>query len=173
MSTPSIQRQSILSTIVIFAGFGFGALNLIVLQPHILTTEQWGLTRVITEASVLMASFTTLGSNSVVAKFMPFYKRHLPAHQNDLPFLSLVTWLAGLTITIGSLVVLQPQIVKIFGRNNPLFQPYYYTLLLFVLFQSAFIYMEMFAWYAGKTILSNLLKELLFRLLTTVCLLYM
>ena len=171
MST--IQRQSILSSIIIFAGFGFGALNLLVLQPQILTTEQWGLTRVITEASMLLASFTPLGANSVVAKFMPFYKRHLPRHQNDLPFITLSIWSVGLLITLMALVTFQPQIVTVFGRNNPLFQQFYYGLLLFVMFQATFIMMEMFAWYAGKVILSNLLKELLFRLLTTFCLLAM
>jgi len=171
MSTQTIQRQSIISTIIIFAGFGFGALNLIVLQKWLLTSEQWGLTRVITEASVLMANFATLGTPAVTAKFLPFYKKYLPAKKNDLPFITIAIFAAGLTITMLMLLVFQPVIIRIFGKNNPLFQPYYFALLLFVLFQSVFVFMEMHAWFSGKTILSNLLKELLFRVLTTFCLL--
>jgi O-antigen/teichoic acid export membrane protein len=166
MST--IQRQSILSSIVIFAGFGFGALNLIVLQKQFLTTTQWGLTRVITEAGFLLANFSMLATNNVVAKFMPFYKRHLAPSQNDLPFVTLVIWLFGLVITLAGLLLLKPQIVQVFGHNNPLFPPYYYALVCFVACQAVFIYMEMFAWYAGKTIVANFLKEVLFRLLTTL-----
>jgi O-antigen/teichoic acid export membrane protein len=171
MSSLTIQRQSIISTIIIFAGFGFGALNLLVLQKWLLTTEQWGLTRVITEAAVLLANFATLATPAVTAKFMPFYRRYLPAEKNDLPFITTVIYICGLAITILLMLVFQPALIKVFGRNNELFEPYYFALLLFVCFQSVFVFMEMHAWFAGKTILSNLLKELLFRLLTTVCLL--
>ncbi|HSC55373.1 MAG TPA: lipopolysaccharide biosynthesis protein [Phnomibacter sp.] len=170
MSQPSIQRQSILSTIVIFAGFGIGAINLIVLQPRILTTEQWGLTRVITEAAILLGNFATLGTTPVIGKFFPFYKRHLQQKEIDLPAITFSVFAAGVILTLLLLQIFKPQIVHIFGKNNPLFSPYYYTLSLFVLFQGTFIYMELFAWFSGKTILSNTLKELLFRLLTTLCL---
>jgi O-antigen/teichoic acid export membrane protein len=171
MSTTTIQRQSILSTLVIFAGFGIGALNLIVLQPKILSTEQWGLTRVITEAAILLANFATLGTTTVIAKFYPFYKRHLSYPQIDLPAITFSIFSAGLLLTLLLLQLFKPHIVQVFGKNNPLFSPYYYTLSLFVLFQGSFIYFELYAWFAGKTILANTLKELLFRLLTTVCLL--
>ena len=171
MSKTTIQRQSILSTIVIFAGFGFGGLNFIVLQPHLLKTEEWGLTRVVTEAAVLMASFSTMAMPQVVGKFMPFYKRYLPDSQNDLPFISALFSGFGMLLTLLALLILKPQITQIFGRKNPLFEPYYFTLLLFTFFQGVFLSMEVFAWYAGKTILANLLKELLFRVLTTAFLL--
>ncbi len=171
MSTPSIQRQSIISTIIIFAGFGFGALNLIVLQKWLLTSEQWGLTRVITEASALLANFATFGTPIVAAKFIPFYKRYLPPEKNDLPYFSVVIFAAGLLLTMFLMTVFNQPIIRIFGKNNPLFSLYYFTLPLYVFFQSIFVFMEMHAYFAGKTILSNLLKELLFRALTTVCLL--
>lgn len=171
MRATTVQRQSIISTIIIFAGFGFGALNLIVLQKIFLTSAQWGLTRVITEASVLLANLATLGTPVVAAKFIPFYKKYLPPDKNDLPFITLTIYIAGLILILSLMLVFNQQIIRVFGRNNPLFQPYYFTLLLFVFFQSIFIFMEMHAWFAGRTILSNLLKELLFRVLTTVCLL--
>lgn len=171
MSQSTIQRQSIISTIITFAGFGFGALNLIVLQKWLLTTPQWGLTRVITEASVLMANFATMGTPIVTAKFTPFYKKYLPPQKNDLPFITLIIFIAGLIITMMLMLVFQPAIIRIFGKNNPLFEPYFFALMLFVIFQGVFVYMEMFAIFAGKIILSNLLKELLFRALTSVSLL--
>src|SRR6188768_3020103 len=107
----TIQRQSILSTIIIFAGFGFGALNLIVLQKWLLTSEQWGLTRVITEASVLLANFATLGTPVVVAKFLPFYKKYLPQQKNDLPYITLIIYIGGLIFTMFLMFVLREQII--------------------------------------------------------------
>lgn len=168
MSVLTIQRQSILSTIVIFMGFGFGALNLIILQPKILTTEQWGLTRVIAEAAILLANFATLGSLPVNAKFFPFYKRYLENDKIDLPAFTSALFLTGLLLTISLLWVFKPWVIQVFGKNNALFEPYYYTLFLFLIFQGAFLYFEPFAWFAGRTILSNTLKELLFRVLTTI-----
>ncbi len=169
MSSPTIQRQSILSTIVIFAGFGFGALNLIVLQPVILTTEQWGMTRVVTEIAVLMASFATLGTTSVIAKFLPFYRRYVPAAQNDLPAITLMVFAAGLTITLTGLAIAKPHMVYLFGKRTSYFETYYYVISCFVVFQAIFMYFEVLAWFAGKTVVTNMLKELVFRILTTVC----
>ncbi|MCU0387894.1 MAG: lipopolysaccharide biosynthesis protein [Chitinophagaceae bacterium] len=171
MSSPTIQRQSIVSTLVIFLGFGFGALNLIILQPRILTTEQWGLTRVISEAAILLANLATFGAMPVNAKFFPFYKRYLPREKIDLPAITGSVFLFGLVFTLSLLFLLKPWIIQIFGKNNTLFEPYYYTLVLFLIFQGTFLYMELFAWFAGRTILANTLKELLFRVLTTVALL--
>jgi O-antigen/teichoic acid export membrane protein len=170
MRAISIQRQSIISTIIIFAGFGFGAVNLIVLQKLFLTSEQWGLTRVVTESSVLLANFATLAMPTLTAKFTPFYKRYLPPEKNDLPFITSTIFSIGLVITLLCMLLFSHPIIKIFGKNNPLFQPYYFTLLLFVTFQGTFLFMEMHAYFAGKTILANLLKELLFRVITTICL---
>lgn len=171
MSSPTIQRQSIVSTLVIFLGFGFGALNLIVLQPKILTTEQWGLTRVISEAAILLANLATFGAMPVNAKFFPFYRRYLPREKIDLPAITGSVFLIGLVFTLTLLFLLKPWIIQVFGRNNTLFESYYYTLVLFLFFQSTFLYMELFAWFAGRTILANSLKELLFRVLTTLALL--
>ncbi len=172
MATPTIQRQSILSTIVIFAGFGFGALNLIVLQPHILTTEQWGMTRVVTEMAVLLASFATLGTTSVVAKFLPFYKRYLPAEKNDLPAITMTILAFGLLLTLSALFIAKPAMVYLFGKRTNYFESYYYILALFLFFQAIFMYFEVMAWFAGKTVTANTLKELIFRVLTTVCLIF-
>lgn len=173
MSTPSIQRQSILSTIIILVGFCFGALNLLVLQRLILDGQQWGLTRVVTEGALLLSGFATLGMPMVTGKFLPFYKRYLPANQIDLPLIALKIASAGLAFTLLLLWVCKPYIIPIFGRNNPFFPPFYYSLVVFTIFQTVFSFMEMYAWYAGKTVATSALKELLFRVLTTVCLLLM
>ena len=168
---PTIQRQSILSTIIIFLGFAIGALNLIVLQPIILTTEEWGLTRVITESAILLASFATLGTNSVAAKFLPFYKTYLKPNEIDLPAKASKVFAAGLFLTLLILLLLKPQITEVFGRNNPYFVKFYYVLVYFVIFQATFLFLEIYAWYAGKTVFANALKEFLFRAFTTACLL--
>ncbi len=73
----TIQKQSIRSTIGISIGFAIGAFNLLVLAPKLLTTEQLGLTRLITDLGITLATLCTLGSLPVIYKFFPFYKSHL------------------------------------------------------------------------------------------------
>ncbi|TAD92266.1 MAG: lipopolysaccharide biosynthesis protein [Bacteroidetes bacterium] len=171
MSTPTIQRQSIFSAIIIVLGFGFGALNILFLQKLVLSAEQWGLTRVIAESALLLSSFATLGMPMIAGKFLPFYNRYLPAGQNDLPFHALRISLLGLLLVVAFLVVARQPTISFFGRNNPIFPPYYYALVLFTVFQSMFLFTEVYAAYAGKAVISNAIKELMFRVLTTVCLL--
>lgn len=170
MSGNTIQRQSILSTIIIFAGFAFGAFNLLVLQKWALTTEQWGLTRVITESAILLASFATFGSTAIVAKFLPFYQRYQNGKTNDLPFITLLLAFIGIIVTTILVLLLKPYILIVFGKNNPFFTKYYYVLPVFVVTQFVFISLEIHAVYAGKIVWVNGLKELLFRLLMSAIL---
>jgi O-antigen/teichoic acid export membrane protein len=171
MATPTIQRQSILSSIIIMLGFGFGALNILFLQKLVLSRQQWGLTRVVAEGALLLSGFATLGMPMIAGKFLPFYRRYLPAGQNDLPFQAMRISLVGLSLVVAFLLLARQPIIAFLGRNNPFFPPFYYALVLFTVFQSVFLFMEVYAWYADKTVAANAIKELLFRLLTTLCLL--
>src|SRR5947209_146763 len=93
-----IQKQSIRSTFIIIIGFAIGAFNLLFFAPRVLTTEQLGLTRLITDAGITMATLCTLGCLPIIYKFSPLYRRYLPATRNDLPFLTLCVCLAGFAI---------------------------------------------------------------------------
>lgn len=129
------------------------------------------MTRVVTELAVLLASLSTLGTPSVVAKFMPFYRRYLPANRSDLAGFTAIIFTGGLIFTLAGFALAKPGMVYLFGQRTPYFEAYYMYIGLFIFFQAMFMYLEVFAWFAGKTVVSNLLKEFVFRVLTTVCLL--
>lgn len=166
----NIQRQSILSTIVIYVGFGFGALNLLFL-PNLIGKEYYGLTRVVNEFSFIAAYFATMGSQSMVAKFLPFYRHYLPSEKNDLPFIATVIAMVGGLITLVLLIVLKPWIIIIFGRNNPIFSTYYWTIIPYTFLVLAFLLFEPIAWHAGKTVIGNILKETVIRILPSILIL--
>lgn len=168
MSSPTIQRQSILSTFAIVAGFVLGGINMVLLFPKVLTGEEFGLTRVVNDFSVIAANFATLGALPVMYKFFPLYRRYLPAERNDLPFITLFVFVTGIVITGLILALFQPQIIAAFGRNNPIFPGYYWLVFPFTLFYAVFIFAEPYAWYAGLSVQSNMLKETLFRGLTLI-----
>ena len=166
----SIQQQSIRSTIGISLGFAIGAFNLLVLQTHILSTEQFGLTRVITDVGITLATLCTLGSPVVVYKFFPFYKSLLPEQKNDLPYITLLACLLGFVIICSGGFAIKSLIIQKFSKKSPLFVQYYYLVYPFCLFYLGFLWLESFGWSFKKGPLSNSLREMAPRLLFTALL---
>lgn len=171
MNSPTIQRQSILSSIAIVVGFGIGGINMLILFPRLMSNEQFGLTRVVNDFSVIAANFATLGSLPIIGKFFPYYRRYLLPGQRDLVAIAGSMLLAGLLVATILLLTLQPAIIQAFGRNNPIFPAYYWSVIPFTLFYACFLFTEPFSWYAGQSVLANVLKETLFRGLTLISLL--
>jgi O-antigen/teichoic acid export membrane protein len=81
-----IRKQSILSSIFIYIGFAIGAINILYLFPHYLTTEQFGLTRLLIDVSMLIGMLATLGSCPATLKFYPFYASMLPKEKMTFLF---------------------------------------------------------------------------------------
>ncbi len=168
-----IQKQSIRSTIVIMIGFTIGAINIILLSPKILTAEQLGLTRIITDAGLTLASMCTLGSIPVINKFFPFYKSYLKEDKNDLPFITLLVCLLGFIIMCTLGYAFQDVIVRKFSERSPLFVKYSYLVYPFGLFILLFLWLESFSWSFRKAIISNSLKETVTRIIFTFLLLFL
>ena len=124
---PSIQRQTILSSIFIYLGFGIGAFNML-LQPFVLDTHQVGLMKVVNDFSIVAAAIATLGTSPVLAKFYPYYRQFLPKEKNDLLFIVIVTVAIGLTAILLAAWLAKPYIIVAFGRNDyELFTRFYWT----------------------------------------------
>jgi O-antigen/teichoic acid export membrane protein len=166
-----IQKQSIRSSIVIMIGFAIGAINIIFLAPKVLTAEQLGLTRIITDAGITLASMCTLGALPVINKFFPFYKSYLTPQQNDLPFITFVICLAGFIIMCTAGYLLKDIVVRKFSERSPLFVRYSYLVYPFALFILLFLWLESFSWSFRKGVLSNSLKETVTRVIFSILLL--
>lgn len=163
-----VRKQSILSSLFTYIGFAIGAVNILLLFPRYFTAEEIGLTRILLDVSLLCATLCTLGTVPMVLKFYPVYHRYLPQKKNDLPVLSLVLVALGIVFFIASMPVLKPWILRKFGSRSPLFVDYFDLIYPFTITLTLFSVLEAYAWSVRKTVLSNVLKEFGFRLLTTV-----
>jgi O-antigen/teichoic acid export membrane protein len=166
-----IQKQSIQSTIITMVGFAIGAFNMIIFAPKVLTAEELGLTRIITDAGLTLATMCTLGCIPIINKFFPFYKSYLKPLQNDLPFLSLVVCLTGFIVMCIAGYAARDIIVLKFSERSPLFVQYSYLVYPFAFFMLLFIWLESFSWSLRKSVVSNTLKETVPRLIFTLLLL--
>jgi O-antigen/teichoic acid export membrane protein len=170
MST--IRRQSILSTLLIYAGFAFGALNMYLFaRKDIFTPEEYGLTRGITAMGNFFYGFASLGLLSVIYKFFPYYKANLKPKQNDLLSLCILTALVGFILTAAAGLYFEPLVVRKFSAKSQLLVRYYVWVFPYLFFYLFFSILEAYAWTLKKTILSNFLREGGFRVTTTVLIL--
>ena len=167
----SIQKQSIRSTVIIILGFAVGAFNMLFLVPRILSPEMLGLTRVITDAGLTLATLCTLGSLPVIYKFFPFYKSYLKPQKNDLPFVTAMVCIIGFIIMCLAGWLARDIIERKFSERSPLFVEFSYLVYPYCFFILFFMWLEAFGWSFRKSIATNTLRELLPRLLFTVLLL--
>lgn len=167
MST--IRKQSIISSIVVYFGFALGFLNTYLFtRQGGLTKEQFGLTQTFIAFATIMYSVSSLGMPSFVGKFFPYYKAHLPNKKNDqLSWALLFTCMGFLVVTIIGIASKHIIIDKVF-QNSPELPKYYYWTFIFGFGFTLFAVMEGYAWQQRKAVLSNFLKEVLFRLFTTI-----
>ena len=96
----NIRRQSIISSILIYVGFAFGALNtyLFTREDGPFTKEEYGLTGIFMAIGSIMMSVATLGMPAYINKFFPYYKDHLPKNKNDQAALALLVSFFGFLI---------------------------------------------------------------------------
>ena len=165
-----IQKQSIQSTGVIMFGFAIGAFNMIILAPKILTAEEIGLTRIITDAGVTLATLCTLGSIPIIIKFFPFYKSYLKPEKNDLPFVTLMVCLIGFLIMCVAGYAAKDIIARKFSERSPLFVEYSYLVYPFGLLMLLFLWLESFSWSFRKGVISNIFRETVIRIIFTLLL---
>ncbi|MGC4038020.1 MAG: polysaccharide biosynthesis C-terminal domain-containing protein [Chitinophagaceae bacterium] len=165
-----IGKQSIQSSIFIYIGFAIGALNTLVLfQNHnYFTLEQFGLTKVLVDVSLLIGMLCTLGTAPAAVKFYPFYNSYLPRKENDLPLITLVTVSIGCMLFLAITPFFKELIIRKYGERSPLFVDYF-RLIYPLTIAIAFLYLlESYSWAVKKTVLPAILREVVVRLVTTV-----
>lgn len=158
-----IRKQSIFSSVFSYIGFAIGAVNKLLIFPLFFTSKQIGLTTLLVDIGLVFSAVATLGTGSITAKFFPFYKEYLPKRKNDLPSFTLFICLGGCLIVMAILFLCQNFISRKFGTQSPLFVTHYSLLYPLVVSIALFSLFESYAWSIQKTVISNFLREVAFR----------
>jgi O-antigen/teichoic acid export membrane protein len=168
MST--IRKQSIISSALVYFGFALGFINIYLFtrENGALTDEQYGVTGIFIASSNIIFAIASFGMPAYISKFYPYYKSHLSVKQNDLMTWALLIPLLGFIMIIGLGILLKGPLVDTTYKNSPEFLEYYYWIFPFGLGFTYFMIMESFAWQERKAIFSTFLKEVAFRIFTTL-----
>ncbi len=165
-----IRKQSIISTVFVYAGFVIGFINtyLFTRAGSLFTTSEYGLTSIFIVVGNLMFAFANMGMVSAVAKFYPYYHDNIDKKKNDLLTLTFIVNLVGFILVIIAGIVFKDLVIRKFGERSPEFVKYYFWIFPFGFSITIFSLLEVFAWNIGKSIVTNFLRELFFRVLTSV-----
>ncbi len=164
-----IRRQSIISSVMVYFGFSLGFLNTYLFtRDGGFTKEQYGLTGIFIAIATLMYSFANLGMPSYIAKFYPYYNANLDKKRNDILTWALVVSLIGFSLVAISGIYFKVIIIRKFGQNSPELVKYYSWIFPFGLGLTLYSILESYAWQLKKSVLTNFLREVQFRLFTTI-----
>ncbi|HTE27408.1 lipopolysaccharide biosynthesis protein [Flavitalea sp.] len=164
-----IRRQSIISSFVVYFGFALGFLNTYLFaREGGFTQEQYGLTGIFIAIGNVMFSFANLGMQTYIHKFYPYYNENTAPARNDMMTWALLTSFMGFLIVMINGIIFKNFIVAGYIRTSPEIVKYYHYLFPFGFGLTIYSVLEAFAWQLKKTILTNFLREVVWRFLLTI-----
>lgn len=167
MST--IRRQSIISSAVVYFGFALGFLNTYLFtREGGFTKEEYGLTGLFIALANIMYSLASLGMPAYIYKFYPYYKDNLPPPKNDMMSWALLTSFIGFILVMLGGWIFKDLVIQKYAAKSPMLIDYYVWIFPFGFGLTIFSLLEAYGWQLKKSVLTNFLKEVQFRLLTTV-----
>ena len=167
-----IRKQSIISSMVVYIGFAIGFFNTYLFtREGGFTQAQYGLTGIFMAVANIMFSVANLGMPSYIHKFFPYYNDNLPPKKNDQLTWAIVFSLLGFCMVIIGGILFKDMVIRKYGTNAPDLVKYYYYIFPFGMGLTLFSILEAYAWQVKKSVFSNFLKEIQFRIFTTILIL--
>ena len=161
----NIRRQSIISSVVIYIGFGIGLFNIYLFTKQgIFLDPQYGLYNAFIAIATMMMAFASMGMPTYIYKFYPYYKEHLPDKKNDQATIALLTSIIGFLLIIIAGFAFKHLVIKKYITNAPEIVTYYKWIFPLGFGLLIFTVLEAYAWQLHKSVFTNFLKEILWRL---------
>lgn len=158
-----IQKQTIKGTIYSYIGVLIGFVTTGILFPKYLTTPEIGLLKLLVSYSVIFAQFGSLGFGSVINRLFPYFRDKESGHKGFLT-VALIVSSAGFLLTLISLVILKPYVIKNNINNSALFVEYFRYLAPLIFFTIFFNLFDAYIKAIYDAVIGTVLKELVQRL---------
>src|SRR5947207_2766001 len=169
----SIRRQSIISSVVIYIGFAVGLLNIYLFTKHgLFTDQQFGLYNAFIAIATTMMAFANLAMPAYIYKFFPYYNDHLPPKKNDLVTWALAISTVGYVLVVIAGIVFKGFVVRKYIEHSPEIVIYYNWIFILGFGLTIYTALEAYAWQLHKSILTNFLREVQWRFLTTIIIVF-
>lgn len=127
-----IEKQSIRNLMLTYVGVALGFISTLYLFPFILTTEEYGLTRILLSIAYLSSEFTHLGVKNIAIKFYPEFE-NINSKHNGFLFLLLTIPLVGYLIFLILLFSFDDWLIAKYSVDSNLFEEFHLFLIPLVL----------------------------------------
>ncbi|HLF34210.1 MAG TPA: polysaccharide biosynthesis C-terminal domain-containing protein [Cyclobacteriaceae bacterium] len=165
-----IRKQSVYSTIYIYAGFLIGFISTGILMPRFLAESHNGVLKLLTSYSLIFAQFGSLGFQVATIKFMPLFRNKEKGHGGFF-VLVLLSGLIGFSIFTLVYYNIKPWVISHEQAKSSLFADYFFLVLPLTFFEILFNQIDTYARALFKSILGSFLKEFFQRFLVLAVLL--
>ncbi|MCC5913206.1 MAG: polysaccharide biosynthesis C-terminal domain-containing protein [Balneolaceae bacterium] len=128
-----IVRQSVANSLITYVGIGLGFVLTILLYPHILDPDQYGLTRVLVSAALICSQFAHLGFHNLIVRYFPFFRKMAPGGHGFLLWAFLVP-AAGFILFAALFFLFDDLLIGLYAERSPLFVDFYIWVLPLTLF---------------------------------------
>lgn len=164
-----IVRQSITNSLITYAGIGLGFVLTILLYPHILDPDQYGLTRVLVSAALIASQFAHLGFHNLIVRYFPFFRRVAPGGHGLLLWAFLVP-AAGFFLFAILFFLFSDLLIDLYADRSPLFVDYYIWVLPLTLFLLYFEVLNNYLRSLKDSITGSMVNEVLQRIVVILLL---
>ncbi len=163
-----VLKQSLNNTLITYAGFGIGALNVLFLYTNFMAEDYYGLIQVITSAALILAPILAVGVPNALVKF---YSSFDDTQEQD-SFLTLMLLLPLILILPVALIshIANDAIGSFLAKENPIVKDYVWYIFIIGM---AMAYFEVFYAWARiemKSVFGNFMKEVFGRIVQTILL---
>lgn len=162
-----IKRQGIKNTIITYIGILIGAINIIFIQPKLLTPEELGLTRLLYDFSYMVGIAIPLGLPNIIVKYFPFFKDPEKKNNGFAGFILLV-FFVGFIISASCLLIFKPVITSYYIKDAGLFVRYFKFIIPFTFIVSAITVTTAYCQSLFKSTIPSFLNDICLRLGTIV-----
>lgn len=164
-----IIRQSIQNTIISYLGIALGFVITILMFPHILEPNQYGLTRLLISLTLVSTQFAHFGMKNVVIRYFPYFQQREQSRHKLLALTFLVP-LLGFIIFGLLFFLLQDTLILNFSNRSDLFASYNLYLLPLVLFILFFEVLNNYVRMLQDSVTGSFLNEIVLRIITIILL---
>lgn len=164
-----IVKQSLSNLIISYTGIALGFLLTILLYPHILSPDEYGLTRVLFSASFISTQFAHLGFQNLVIRYFPVFKRAAPKNHGFLFWVCTIPIIGFLMFTVFYIAA-DEVIIGYYAEQSPLFVDYYLWVLPLTLFILYFEILNSYLRSLRDSVTGSVAMEIIQRLITILLL---
>lgn len=157
-------RQSILTSIVSYAGIAIGYVNLLYLYPRFLDPEQIGLLRTVVDAALLLAPFAQVGLAQSILRYYPHFSTSRRRGQGFINFILLLS-LVGYGIFLLIFFTFRNSLLSFFEDNAAVVSEFTALILVLTFIVMAMTLMEYYCRSLMKFVFPSLVREVGLRLL--------